>query len=708
VQQPLSTVAISSIRSTGSVFFHADTFNGTADCVNCHNIDLNKSRQAWTDGIFNHQNFSGAPISTCFQCHNGKRPAALVGTPPFDHAKDGTGDCVTCHTTPGIAWSSAKFNHTPIPVSCNTCHQGTRPAPATLLPAVTPKNQFVHSTQFNGTSDCVECHIRTPANVGVTFAGGAFSHLDLNGTKVQTCIPCHTQERPVGLIGSPAFNHGIAGLGDCATCHKNPGVVWSGASFSHVPTPAACISCHLATRPLAATYVPAAAPNKFAHSTLYKGDQDCSQCHGAVPANIGTSWAGAFFDHKTNLGANVTTCANCHTSRRPIGPAGTTMFNHATGPGGLGDCVGCHTKPGVNWATVAFSHSPLPVTCVTCHNSRRPDPALVLPVAATANLFTHSIENNGTGDCVSCHNKVPLNAGVTWAGGFFNHKNNLNQNVATCYPCHQQERPVGLIGSPVFNHATAGTGDCVSCHKNPGVAWSGASFNHTPTPTSCNTCHNGIRPNATTLYPVGVTTSQYVHATQFNGTADCVSCHTTVTANIGVRWAGGKFNHKSNTGATVTSCAPCHNVQRPAGIVGASLFNHTANGAGDCGSCHKSPGVAWTGGKVSHTPTPVSCNVCHNGIRPAATTFFPSPTANGRYAHTATYKGTADCVGCHINVITNVGVRWSGGYFDHKTSAGAKVGNTTCVNCHTTGAATFYSHSNAAGSKRSPPCSSCH
>ena len=55
---------------------------------------------------------------------------------------------------------------------------------------------------------------------------------------------------------TPAFDHAIAGLGDCKSCHAVQSATqtdWSGGSFSHVPAPTTCIGCHLAQRPVTAT-----------------------------------------------------------------------------------------------------------------------------------------------------------------------------------------------------------------------------------------------------------------------------------------------------------------------------------------------------------------------------------------------------------------------------------------------------------------------
>ncbi len=675
--RPAEATGVKSARSTGSVFFHSATYKGNGDCVLCHSLTPNLINQTWSSGVYDHKDINGAKVTSCSQCHSGTRPTGAIGTPPFNHATQagGMGDCVACHLNVGVQWSQANFSHTPTPISCNSCHSSTRPNPTLLTPPNQTKNLYLHSTQFNGTADCVGCHTTVAANVGIRWAGGFYNHMDLNNAKVATCTACHGNERPVGVVGNPPYDHAVGGLGDCATCHKTPGTSWTGGTFVHTPSPASCTSCHVTDRPNAATYVPAGTTKDiFVHSTIYKGDTDCVTCHTSVVANIGVRWAGGKFDHKTNAGVLPSTCVNCHLGNRPVGPVGNPAYDHANG--GTGDCIGCHTSAGVTWVTTMFNHSPTPTSCNTCHASARPAPTALLPAGATKDQYLHSVGFNGSADCVSCHTSVPANVGVRWAGGTYNHKTNANTNVATCTPCHDKQRPVGLIGNPPYDHANGGTGDCVSCHKNIGTVWSGGQFSHTPTPTSCNTCHLSARPSAATLLPVGAKADQYQHATQFNGLGDCVGCHIRATANIGVRWSGGSYNHLSNTGATVTSCSPCHDSQRPIGPVGTPPFDHASGGTGDCATCHKAVGTTFKGGMIAHTPVPASCVTCHASQKPAGTV----PNTRDGFNHLAAY-GT-ECKTCHTVVTANIGVRWSGGFFNHLNNNAAALG--TCSPCHDT------------------------
>jgi hypothetical protein len=204
----------------------------------------------------------------------------------------------------------------------------------------------------------------------------------------------------------------------------------------------------------------------------------------------------------------------------------------------------------------------------------------MLPAAATSDLYQHTSAFNGMADCATCHVAVVANLGIKWAGGVYNHKDASNVNVATCLPCHTGQRPVGSVGTPAFDHANGGTGDCVSCHTQLGVTWSGGTYNHSPAPTSCLGCHSAKMPSAATVTPSGATRDQFYHSATYVGTGECVSCHTSVAANLGVRWSGGFFGHSPKPSA----CSTCHEGNRPGG-------HHTGQ---DCVSCHSYNKSGWS------------------------------------------------------------------------------------------------------------------
>jgi hypothetical protein len=136
----------------------------------------------------------------------------------------------------------------------------------------------------------------------------------------------------------------------------------------------------------------------------------------------------------------------------------------------------------------------------------------------------------------------------------------MNQGTGRCDHCHMNLKPAVIVSS--MDHNTI-TGDCSGCHNYPGTGtaaaanWLGASgFNHAPTPATCYNCHSNKVPAGT----VPNTKDGFNHAATYG--TECKACHAVVTANIGVRWSGGFFNHNSNNLATFTNCSPCHDTKK--------------------------------------------------------------------------------------------------------------------------------------------------
>src|SRR5262249_24823889 len=152
-------------------------------------------------------------------------------------------------------------------------------------------------------------------------------------------------------------------------------------------------------------------------------------------------------------------------------PVGIPPFDHAVIGGG--DCNFCHKTPGITWTGGNFSHSPVPGSCISCHAAPVPPATQLLPLGATKNLFQHASSFNGKAECVLCHTKFLSIVGVNGAGGFFTPRAPSALAVASCFPCHQNKNPTGLVGKPPFDHSTIGTQDCPPCHKNPGISWIG-------------------------------------------------------------------------------------------------------------------------------------------------------------------------------------------------------------------------------------------
>jgi hypothetical protein len=418
------------------------------------------------------------------------------------------------------------------------------------------------------------------------------------------------------LVGVPVL---ITMYSNCSGVVQQPkldDMTLASVLFQHSGIETSCNQCHEKQRP--------APVNGAAHGN----GADCFGCHSTV------SWKG-----QITISHNPVppTCIDCHSNARPTVPVGSNNFDH--NKYGQSDCVDCHTNnAGISWLGGYYAHIPYPTTCSNCHLSKR-------PVGIVGNpAFDHA--NGGTGDCVSCH----TNPGSTWAGANYSHQPTPTQ----CSSCHANERPIGLVGTPPFNHANGGMGDCVSCHKNPGVSWTGGSFSHTPAPTQCLSCHAGKR-------PVGlIGNPPFNHAN--GGMGDCVSCH----KNPGNSWAGGTYNHLP----VPTQCLSCHVSDRPTGLVGNPAFNHANGGLGDCVSCHKKPGVSWTGGLMSHSPVPASCATCHSGQRPAIGRL---PNNGGTLV---THYTPKDCFACHLPQSTTV-VDFK---FSHSDAKNVQI--KFCLPCH--------------------------
>lgn len=556
----------------------------------------------------------------CTQCHDRDRPAPVIDATtgaPLIHG--GEQECGACHTAGGASWRIfATFSHTPTPETCLDCHSTARPTALV--------NQMLHA--YPGVGDCVACHT---TGAGVSWTSGTYNHLP----SPATCAECHSEQRPSTVVNG--FSHDAGGTGDCAACHRNPGTTWSGASFSHSPTPARCADCHAGTRPLGPVGTP-----PFDHAVAGMGD--CKSCHAVYSASK-TDWTGGSFSHSPA----PESCNDCHLGIRPVGPVGSPAFDHAKG--GTGDCVSCHQPKSVtqtDWSGGTFSHDPAPATCIGCHVGDRP----AVPVGTPA--FDHSIA--GMGDCKACH--APYSATKTdWRGGNFDH----NPAPATCIDCHLAQRPA-LPTASGFNHALGGTGECAACHQDPGGSWTGAvaGFDHaTLTPDiRCDSCHAGDRPSAavSVAWP-GHPSSPNLFLHSVVATTDCKTCH----LDAGGAWPPGTYSHSPNPG----QCTICHQNQKPVGLAGNPPFDHALGGSGDCGACHanRSPTKTdWTGGTFTHTNNLPSCAGCHEYKRPNDT------------LHDT--QGAGDCKSCHAPK-SPTKTDWTGGVFNHLPVP------TTCSGCHT-------------------------
>lgn len=462
---------------------------GTQDCISCHLTQ----RVSGVKFQFSHQGATGATVTTCLPCHEARRK-----TP--DHYPGQ--DCASCHTDPAKSWLASSGtphpgNNPPLN-SCSSCHQKDRPAVAKYPP---PGSATVSG--HYGTEDCFSCHDPKTASL-LKFV---FNHA-ANGKARASCLPCHESKRP-------SLNH-YPGQ-DCATCHTDSTKPWTMPSKSphpgNNPFPSTCLNCHESKRPLT-TKLPTPGGTMNSHFA----PKDCQECH-APRSNTVTVFK---FDHNAN-GKSRTSCLPCHEGRRP-------SANHYPGQ----DCVSCHLDPAKPWASSVSSphpqNNPSPTTCAGCHAKDRP--TMVQFPAPGLRVSGHF----DTVDCFSCHN--PKSSTLT----VFKFDHNANGVPRTsCLPCHEAKRPTTVINN--FSHSIAGTGDCISCHKQPGVTWAGGSYNHDPKPSTCASCHESKRPTSL----IG----KFSHT----NAGECATCHKTP----GDSWKGATFNHSP----APSSCTTCHGGARP-------------------------------------------------------------------------------------------------------------------------------------------------
>lgn len=457
-------------------------------------------------------------------------------------------NCVQQPQVENGSFSSVRYTHTGLETSCNTCHASVRPT--TLVGT----HQFSHmSSTWGGTGDCISCHTTT------LWSQGQFSH----DPRPTTCQECHQNQRPTTLVGTPAFDHTLNGMGDCVACHNQTTTSFSsladwagGEGLPHDLIGVRAITLSVGKPTFSGTTMSSVATQSvtlalqmFHNSAQIPlgGIDTCVACHtGAASGNFTN---GRFH---TSLGAltvamsQPTLCLDCHIGAKPVGfvgpvdsanrtPASAKMRHEATT--WAKDFLG-------NWAPTTTAI--VPAECSTCHT----------------------------------------NPGGVWSGAQFHA--NMSPQPTSCIACHANSRPPGSFGSPLFNHYTrGGTQDCTVCHTVSTFAsvgnWAGGQFPHTAI-TSCSECHNSQRPTTNTGWQQTVTSATTtMDFTKHGGTTDCYTCHsTTVTHNTMADWQGGNFSHSP----APTTCTNCHTY--PVGPVGASNTNHLTQFGpdGNCIACH--------------------------------------------------------------------------------------------------------------------------
>jgi hypothetical protein len=620
---------------------HIPYIAGT-DCGSCHK---STTYAAGTFGPMNMTQATHAFVSTtsCNTCHGTATVSFYMGAAsptlqlrPADHTAGAmlTGDCSGCHTTANWNSNTLPTGHMPNPANqgCTVCHTAaptnytTLAANLVLHTGITASCSQCHGltqlTFFNSTNptaspksavlspphipflsgaDCGSCHKST------TYAAGSFGPMNMTQAThafvSTTCNTCHGTATVSFYIGaaSPGLqlrpanhNSGTMLTGDCSGCHTTAN--WNSGSLpaGHMPNPGnqGCSVCHVAA--------PANYTTLASNTVLHTGiSSSCITCHGAPNATkpvfyLNYTPKAASGLAPPHIPSASTPCESCHTGAPFATFSGTTMTaaKHTqllanTG----GTCDQCH-----DLASLAFygvnnlQHRPSPNhyagrDCNGCHGTNNWNGAQKRKAAAapaTTKTTVGIVANTGlvgrsanTG--LLSQSGVQLRGGRVLGGGIAGSAALANGAtsmpgvtrvshagvVANCASCHN-----GVLATGKGPLHIASNNTCENCHTT--LAWMPAHFDHRGVTATCVSCHNGVTaPGKPTRH---IQTNQ-----------DCSACHGTIA------WAPANFNH---LGINAT-CQSCHN------------------------------GVAATAKQIGHIPTTLDCGSCHSTLNWTTTTTSP-------------------------------------------------------------------------------------
>ena len=268
---------------------------------------------------------------------------------------------------------------------------------------------------------CESCHISgvfrgTPTQCAVCHAAGnRFSAKAKPQTHIPTNAACDTCHKTTAWLPAQFWHEGVA-AGTCRTCHN--GTMAGGQTSSHIRTTASCDACH---------------------STI--------------------SWRANGFNHQ---GVARGTCATCHNGSTAKGKPATHIATTAA-------CDSCHRTTA--WIPATFSHTGVaPGTCATCHNGS----------SAKGKTANHVMT---TASCDACHKTT------AWIPATFSH---TGVAPGTCKTCHNGTTAKGMSANHIPVTTTfAGSVSCDLCHRST-TTFTSATMSHTGVITgSCATCHNG-------------------------------------------------------------------------------------------------------------------------------------------------------------------------------------------------------------------------
>jgi hypothetical protein len=708
-----------------------------SDCGSCH-------AKNYVTGGFGPMNMTEATHAfvptACATCHEaglafymGAASPPLQGR-PADHTQGqqvAPNDCGMCHTTANWISTVMPVGHMPNPANqtCSVCHTAAPTSYATLASVA------VLHTGITG--NCGQCHgattqlafynnndnpkdgVLTPAHIpylsgtdcgnchAPNYVVGGFGPTSMSAAKhafvPTTCDTCHEAglsfylgASTPPLQGRPTDHLAPTGTpqqqtGDCSGCHETTD--WSSTALpaGHMPNPGnqQCTTCHTAAP---ANYTPLAS-NAVLHTGITTG---CSQCHGGATAL-------SFYNNNDNPKSAVlspphipaftgTDCSGCHSSTTyavgGFGPMNMTQATH----GGVGStCNPCHeaglsfymgaANPGLQGrpADHTTGQQATPNDCNLCHTTANWN-TTVLPAG--------HMPNPGNQACNVCHTAAPGNY-ATLASVAVLHTG----ITAGCGQCHggstqltfynNNDNPKAGVLTPPHVPYLAGT-DCGSCHAKNYVVGGFGPMNmtqatHAFVGTSCITCHEaglsfymGAASPALQGRPADHTSGQMVAPN------DCSLCHTTANWNSTALPAGHMPN-PANQGCSVCHTAAPSNYA----TLAATSVLHTGITSG-CITCHGAPNATPPVFYLNYTPKDAVLSPVH--IPTAAT-----PCEKCHAVSFTSFSGTAMSAAKHTAMFAYIGG--------------------TCDACHESGRA-FYGVNNLTtrpnGHHVGQDCSGCH
>ncbi len=712
----------------------------TLECGICHSVS-----QSWASAKFIHAGITG----NCASCHDNVHAVGM----PAGHVPS-SAPCETCHSSADFrTFAGTAMNHVGIASNCQACHETGMSWYGLVMvdrPTVAQDPTHPLATAPEG-ADCAICH--QGVSVG-DFSKNIWPANHIPTSQAAQCSSCHTTP-DLSLMPTLASIHAFAPstTGNCAQCHGSaapsfaiPRLNFSivGVPSSHVPTTAACETCHVgAGSSIAATPVVDGA--KFSGSAMnHAGLATCVACHGPTVTSFtginsiivmpATSPAGT--------GAHIpsgTACEACHQGAMPTGlvPANATVTAPGTRfatpvpsteqvhAGISGGCAACH-EGGAVW--LGMNRYPISPTSLTGSATTQYTGFNTRP-GKTASAFTLADgAHPSAGDCGQCHGNTHYFEGVLKPSNHI-----PTATSAQCTNCHiGTDFSVMPSLTAIHAYAPSKSANCAQCHGSAAATFAipaanfsivGLPTNHLPTTASCEQCHVGAGSSiAATPVVDGArfSGSKFGHA----GLTTCVGCHgpsVSGTSFAGVtRIIVMPLTIPAGPGAHIpasTACEACHLASMPAGLVAASatlavpgsLFSTPAPStaqihagvSGGCNACHES-GSGWVGmGRYPLSPAALSGT--------ATTQYIGFNTRPGAVSGTfalldGAHPTAGDCGQCHGNTNYFEGLLKPSNHIPTATAA-------KCSGCHT---ATDFSvmptlsaiHANAPST--SANCAQCH